>query len=81
MIDEKKVAEEKKKQQQQDKKKKKVEEEEPEIPPPNPLEILASLLQSGNRILTTLPLHHNLPQLLRTSLENIPAPIYPDPGN
>ena len=76
LIEEKKVEEKKK----PNPKKKKQEEEEPEIIPPNPLDILANLLQSGNRILTALPLHYNLPQLLKTCQEYCPAPIYPDPG-
>ena len=76
LIEEKKVEEKKKK----DPKKKKQEEEEPEIIPPNPLEILTNMLQSGNRILTLLSLHYNLDQLIKTCNEIVPKPIYPDEG-
>ena len=48
--------------------------------PPNPLEVLAGILQSGNREVTEIPLHYNLDQLGKTGMEVVAQPIYPDKG-
>lgn len=38
-----------------------------------------SYLLKGARTVTFIPLHYNLPQLYRTGVTMIPAPVYPDP--
>lgn len=34
----------------------------------------------GPRSVSLIPLHYNISQLYRTSLDVIPAPVYPDPN-
>jgi hypothetical protein len=75
LVDEKKVAAAA---EAEKKKKKKVEEVVEE--PPDPMVVLASYLEKGNRIITEMPFHFNLAHMNRTAMEIIPAPIYPDPS-
>lgn len=54
-------------------------EEEPEVVAPEAIDY-TDILMKGPRIITNIPLHYNISQLYRSSLEIVPAPIYPDPN-
>jgi hydrocephalus-inducing protein len=52
---------------------------EEELPKEEP-EVDYSSYLKGDRIMSEVPLHFNIPQLFRTGLEVVPCPIYPDPS-
>lgn len=71
--------EEKKPPPKKDAKGKIIVEEEPAPVIPDPIDY-SELLMRGKRLVSRVPLHFNLAQLYRTSLEIVPAPVYPDPN-